>query len=147
MVVSVPDPADVDQEVAGAAEDLVAAVRRRVDDQPRILRAADELTDRDLDLQPRERTAEADVDALAEAEVLVVGALEVQLVGVLEPLWVTVRRAVGQEDRRALRDGGAGDLDVLERRPGVPGLNRRLEGQKLLRAGHDQLGSAAPLLR
>lgn len=68
MAVSVQDSVDVDQEVAGAAEDLVAAVRRRVHDQPRVLRAAHELTDRDLDLQPRERTAEADVDALAEAE-------------------------------------------------------------------------------
>ena len=129
------DPVDVDQEMARAAEDLVAAVRRRVLDEPRVLHAAEELADRGLDLQPRERSAEAVVDALAVADVLVVRALEVELVGVLEPRRVAVRRAVAQEDRRARRDGGAGDLDVLEGRARVPELDRGLEAQQLLAPG------------
>ena len=76
---SVSDPVEVDQEVSRAAEDLVAAVRRRVDDEPRVLHAANELADRDLHLQPRERTAEAEVDAAGRADVLVVRAFEVEL--------------------------------------------------------------------
>ena len=89
---SVSDPVDVDPDVERAAEDLVAAVRRRVLDEPRVLHAAEELADRDLGLQPRERGAEAVVDALAVADVLVVRAFEVESVGVLEPFRVAVRR-------------------------------------------------------
>src|SRR6185312_13274596 len=143
---SVPDPVDVDEEAARAAEDLVAAIRRRVLDEPWVLHAAEELADRELGLQPGERGAEAVVDALAVADVLVVRAFEVESVGVLEPFRVTVRRPVTQEDRRARRDGGAGDLDVLEGRAGGPELDRRLKAQQLLDPGHDQLRSAAQLL-
>src|SRR5262249_59288501 len=85
---SVSDAVDVDQDVSRAAEYLVAPVRRRVDDEPRVLHAAHELAHRDLHLQPRQRTAETEVDAVAVAEVLVVLALEVDFVGVREPVRV-----------------------------------------------------------
>src|SRR5215470_19271999 len=61
---SVSDAVDVDQDVPRAAEYLVAPVRRRVDDEPRVLHAAHELPHRDLHLQPRQRTAETEVDAV-----------------------------------------------------------------------------------
>ena len=88
--VSVSDPVDVDQEVSRAAEDLVVAVRWRVDDEPRVFHAAHELTHRDLSLQPRQRTAKTEVDAAALPEVLIVLAFEVDVVGVGEPVRVTV---------------------------------------------------------
>src|SRR5437588_8606422 len=78
--VSVSDPVDVDQDVSRAAEDLVVAVRRRVDNEPWVFHAANKLTHRDLGLQPRKRTAKTEVDAAAIPEVLVVLAFEVDVV-------------------------------------------------------------------
>ena len=63
-----------------SAEYLVVPVRRRIGYEPRVLHPANELADRDLNLQPRERAAEADVDAAAVADVLVVLAFEINLV-------------------------------------------------------------------
>ena len=76
---SVRDPVEVDHEVSRAAEDLAPPVRRRVDDQPRILDAAQEGLQREVDLQAGQRTAQAGVDAAAPAEVLVVLAFGVEL--------------------------------------------------------------------
>ena len=55
-------------------------VRGRINDKPRVLYPANEFADCDLNLQPRERAAEADVDATAVADVLVVLAFEINLV-------------------------------------------------------------------
>src|SRR6516162_2857004 len=142
---SVSDAVDVDQDMSRAAEYLVAPVRRRVDDEPRVLHSAHELAHRDLHLQPRQRTAETEVDAVALAEVLVVRALEVDFVGVREPVRVAVARGVHQDDRRALRDGRLRNLDVRQGGAGGPELDRRLEAQELLDPRHDQLGPAPQL--
>ena len=94
---SVRDPVELDLEMQRAAEDLVLPVGRRVDDQPRVLHAAQEGLQREVDLQARQRTAEAAVDSAAPADVLVVRALDVELLRVGEPLRVAVGRAVQQD--------------------------------------------------
>src|SRR5215467_5981453 len=140
--VSVPDTVDVDQDVPRTAEHLVVPVRRWVDDEPWVLHAAHELTHRDLSLQPRERTAETEVNAAAVAEVRVVLALEVNFIGLREPVRVAVSRGVHHDDRRALRDDRPRNLDVREGGAAGPELDRRLEAQALLDPRHDQLRPA-----
>src|SRR5215472_1434667 len=93
---------DVDEEMKRTAEDLTMAVRRRVDDKPRVLNAADELGKCDLCLQARKRGAKAEVDATAKAEMLVVVTFEVHLVRIWEAIRITVSGAVHHVDRRAL---------------------------------------------
>ena len=80
-----------------AAEDLVPPVGRRIDDQARILDAAEEVLQREVDLQARERTAHTAVHAAAPAHVLVVRALDVELLRVGEPHRVAVGGAVQQD--------------------------------------------------
>ena len=87
-------PIDVDQEVARAAEHRFRPVRRRIDDQPRVLHAAKKHLERGVHLQPRKRTAETDVDAAAPAEVLVVLAFGIEFVRVGELLRIAVCGAV-----------------------------------------------------
>src|SRR5262249_57529997 len=60
---SVDNPVDVDHDVPRSAEYLVVPVRRRIDDESRVLHPANELADPDLSLQPRERAAETDLNA------------------------------------------------------------------------------------
>ena len=74
---SLADAVDIYQDVPRTAEDLVVPVGRWIDDEPRILYAAHELSHRYLGLQPCQRTAETEVDTTAEPEVLVVAALDV----------------------------------------------------------------------
>jgi len=50
---SVADPVDVDRDVPWSAEYLVVPVRRRINQEPRVLGPTNELADRDLSLQPR----------------------------------------------------------------------------------------------
>ena len=138
VVSSVSDPVEVDQEVYRAAEELVRSVRRRVDDEPRVLHAAQEYLDRRVHLQPRQRTAEAGVDAAGPAEVLVVRAFGVECVRVGELARVAVRGAVHEEDRRTLRDDRPSDLDVGESGPAGKEMDRRLEAQDLLDGAGDQ---------
>ncbi len=64
-----------DLEVAGAAQDRVLTVGRRVLQQPRVLQPAGQLAQRQLRLLPGQRGAEAAVDAAAQAQVLDVGAV------------------------------------------------------------------------
>ena len=65
-----------------------------------------ELLEHDLGLQPRERGAEAEVDAVAEREVFVgVLAVQVDRVGVVEDGVVAVRRAQQQEQVGVFRAG------------------------------------------
>src|SRR5262249_48703187 len=122
-------------------------VRRRISHEPRVLYPANELADRDLRLQPRERTAETEVDAAAVAKVLVILAFEVDLVWVRETVRVAVGRSIQYDDRRALWNGRCRNLDVFEGGAGGPELDRRFETQKLLDPRHDQLRSAAQLLK
>src|SRR5262249_24613457 len=143
---SVDNPVDVDHDVPRSAEYLVVPVRRRIDDESRVLHPANEVADRDLSLQPRERAAETDVDAAAVAEVLVVLAFEVDLVRVREAVWVAVARSIQHNDRRALWNGRSRNLDVFEGGAGGPELDRRFETQELLDPRHDELGPAAQLL-
>src|SRR5215831_18233137 len=144
---SVDNPVDVDHDVPRSAEYLVVPVRRRIGYEPRIPYPANELADRDLSLQPRERAAETDVDAAAVAEVLVVLAFEVDLVWVREAVWVAVARSIQHNDRRALWNGRSRNLDVFEGSAGGPELERRFETQELLDPRNNQLRSAAQLLK
>src|SRR5215831_3944697 len=124
---SVDNPVDVDHDVPRSAEYLVVPVRRRIDDESRVLHPANELADRNLRLQPRERAAETDVDATAVAEVLVVLAFEIDLVRVREPVRIAIARSIHHNDRRALWNGRSRNLDVFEGGAGGPELDRRLE--------------------
>ena len=117
---SVTDSIDVDQEVLRAAEQCVSPVRRRVDDEPGVLHAAQEYFERCVHFQARERTAETDVDAAAPAEGLVVLAFGIEFVRVGEPLRIAVPGAVHEVNRRTLRDSRPRDLDVGESGPGGP---------------------------
>src|SRR5262249_4563347 len=112
VVPSVPDAADVDDHVSRATEDLVPPVRQRIDDEPRVVHAAEELRQRRVHLPPRQGTAETGVDAAAPTEVLVVLALGVEVVRVGKAVRVAVPGRVQEEDRRPLGDGRPGDLDV-----------------------------------
>src|SRR5262245_25719305 len=99
---SVADPVDIDPDVPRSADYLVVPVWPPIAYEPRVLYPANELANRDLSLQPRERAAETDVDAAAVAEVLVVLAFEVDLIRVCEAVWVAVARSIQHNDRRAL---------------------------------------------
>ena len=77
-----------------ASEERAAPVGRRVFDEPRILYAADEGLECEVDLQAGERAAKADVDAAAPAEVLVVLAFGIELAWVGEADRVVVGGAV-----------------------------------------------------
>src|SRR5689334_13470092 len=116
----------------GAAEDVALPVRRWIADEPGVLDAAKEGLERDVDLQPRERTAKAGVDAAPPAKVLVVLACGVEGVWVGESERVAVRSAVHEVDRRTFRDDGAADLDVVSSGPAGEELNRRLHAQGFL---------------
>ena len=84
----VPYSVNVDQQMARTAEHLTASVRRRIDDQPRTLDPSEEGLKGGIYLQPRERSAEADVNAAAPTEMLIVLSRRVELVRVTEPLRV-----------------------------------------------------------
>src|SRR5262245_64282267 len=146
LLSSVADPFDVDHDVPRSAEYLVVTVRRRIGHEPRVLYPANNLANRDLSLQPRERAAETKVDAAAVAKVLVVLAFEVDLVWVREPGWVAVARPVHHNDRRAAWNGCSRNLNVFKGGAGGPELDRRFETQELLDSRHDQLRPTAQLL-
>ena len=129
-----------------AAEHLVLPVRRRVDDQPRVLDAAQERLQRDVDLEARQRTADAAVHSAAPAHVLVVLALDVELLRVREALRVAVGGAVQQMHRRARRDDSAPDLDVGGDAAAGEELDGRLQPQHLFDRLRDQFGLLAQQL-
>src|SRR6478609_9757057 len=81
---SVRDPVELDLEMQRSAEHLVHPVGRRVDDQPRVLDAAQERLQREVDLQAGQRTTDTAVDAAAPTHVLVVRALDVELLRIGE---------------------------------------------------------------
>src|SRR6516165_7562610 len=134
---SVLDPVDVDQDVPWSAEYLVVAVRRRINHEPRVLCPTNELADRDLSLQPRQRATETEVDAAAIAKVCVILAFEVHLVRVREPARVAVSRSVQHNNRCPLWNGRSRNLDVFEGGTGRPELDRRFESQELLDPRYD----------
>ncbi len=74
------------------------------------------------------------------------GALGVESVGVGEAPRIPVGRAVHQIDGRAARDGGAGDVDVGQRRSSREELHRRLQPKHLLDGPRNQLRPAAQQL-
>ena len=101
-----------------SAEYLIVAVRRRIDHEPRVLYSANELADRNLRLQPRERTAETEVDAAAVAQVRVVLAFEVDLVRVREPVRVVPAISMSSS---AVRVGQNWTDDSKRRNSSTPG--------------------------
>jgi len=87
--------------------------------------------DRLLRLDPGERGAEAEVDALPEAEMRAVRAVEIEAVGLDEAPLVAIGRAEHRDHHRAGRDRDAAELD----RPGRPAhqdLDRPVVAQHLL---------------
>ena len=82
---SIRDPVELDLEMQRAAEDLIHPVGRRIDDQPRVLDAAQEVLQREVHLQACQRTADAAVHPATPAHVLVVRALDVELLRIGEP--------------------------------------------------------------
>src|SRR5215469_15320173 len=144
---SVAYPIDVHHHVPRSAEYLVVAVRRRINHEARILHPANELTDRNLSLQPRERATKTEMDAAAVAKMLVVLAFKVDLIRVRKPIRVAVSRPVHRDDRRALWNGRAGNLNIFEGGAGGPKLDRRFETQELLDPRHNQLRLAAQLVK
>src|SRR4051812_26250504 len=147
------DAVDRDLQVARAAQDRVVPVRRRVDDQARVDQPAGQLGKGDLGLQPGQRGAEAVVDAAAEAEVLIrvpgetepvgVEPVRIEAVGIADVVGVAAAGGEDQQDPGALRDGGAGDLDVVEGVPVRQEVHWRLVAQQLLDQVDGQLGVAA----
>ena len=129
-----------------AAERGVGRVVEGLWRHSQVREALGEFFEDDLGLEPRERGAEAEVDAVAEREVLVgVGAVEVDRVGVAEDGLVTVRGPEQEQQVRVLGEVGAGDVrgavgDAL------PGEDGRDEPQQLLDGGRDQLGVVAQRL-
>jgi hypothetical protein len=100
--------------VSWSAEYLVLPVRRWIDHEPWIPYAATELAHRDLSLQPREWSAETEVDAAAVAKVLFVLTFEIDLVRVRERVRVAVSGGVQRDDRRAFLNRCSRNLDVFE---------------------------------
>src|SRR5580704_14006819 len=140
---STSDAIDINEQVQRAAEQRVSPVRRRIDDQPGVLHATKKDFNRGVNLQPRELTAEADMDAGAPSETLFLLTFEIEFVRVAEHLRIAVRRAIHEEDRRPLWNGGPIDVDVGESGPGGPKVDRRLEAQHLFNSAWNQLRPAA----
>ena len=63
------------------------------------------------------------MDAATKAQVLVVAPVRDEKSGVCDVGGITVARGQDQGEGGAGRDGGAGDLDVLEGRAGGPELD------------------------
>ena len=106
--------------------------------------ARQQLAQRDLRLEPRQRRADAVVDAHAEGDVAVVPAIEEELVGPREDGLVAVGRA--QEDEEP---GVGGNRPAAQRHLARRAPERRLEGgvvpQGLLdRGGQQRRGRRAP---
>src|SRR5258708_36300687 len=97
----------------GAAQERARPVRRWIGDQVRILQPEAELGQGDLRLGPGQRGAEAVMDTAAEAEVLQVLAIGVEPIGVRYVPRVAAAGGEDKDDRGAVGDGGAGDLDVV----------------------------------
>src|SRR6185437_15314985 len=92
---------------------------------------------RRLQLDPRQRRADAEMDASAEADVLTVGAERIEGVGMREPFRVAVGGAEHQADRLALPEVLAGvQRHVLERIAGEH-VQRRVVAQAFF---HRRLG-------
>ena len=88
-------------------------VGRWIDDEPRVLYTAHELTYRYLGLQPCQRTTETEVDTATITQVLVVLALDIYLVGVLEAVRIAVCRPIHYDDWRTLRNCRPSKLYIL----------------------------------
>jgi len=89
-----PDLVVVDEHMPWAAKYLTDPVGRRILDQPRVFHPVKERLECRVDFQPREGTAETDVNSAPPAHVLVVGALGVERVGVGEAPRIPVGRGV-----------------------------------------------------
>ena len=120
---------DLDNELSRSPQRGVESVGRGVPHESRRNQSAGELAKRDLALEPRQRGAEAAVDAAAEAEVLIVRPVGVKHVRPVEAARVAVGRGEHQIDQGALGNRLAGDVDVAERRARGE-VNRRLVAQE-----------------
>src|SRR5205823_7588923 len=84
----------------------------RLLDELELAPAGAECVDARGELDPRQRRADADVDAAAEPDVLIgVRPGDVEGIGIVEDARVAVRRAEQQRDLRAARDRLAADGD------------------------------------
>src|SRR5579862_8223721 len=83
--------------------------------EAQIREALDQPTEGEATLHPSERSAEAEVDAVAEAEVADVGALEVEGVGSFMARRVAVGRCEVDDHLSADGNGDPSDLDRLQR--------------------------------
>ena len=103
-----------------------------------------------LELDARQRRADADVDTAAEADVLHrVLARNVELVGTVEHARVAVRRTEEQGDLRSPRDRYAAEREVVRQHPALEQLQRRVEADHLFTGGgrrHRAVDDAPPLI-
>src|SRR5262249_5959612 len=120
------DLVEIDEHMPRAPEYLADPVRRGGLHPPWVGRPAQASLERGVDLQAGQRPTEADVNAASPTHMLVVLTFRVEGIGVSEAPWVAVGRAVHQEDRRALGDGRARDLDIGQRRAAGEELHRGL---------------------
>ena len=136
----VRDPVELDPQVLRAAEHRAAPVGRRIFDQAGVFNAADEVLEREIHLQARQRPAHTTVNTAAPADVLVVLAFRVESIRVGEPDRVAIGGAVKQDYRRPRGDDGPAHLDVGSGATGRKELDRRLQSERLLDRARDQLG-------
>jgi len=111
----------------------------RLGRDPHAREQREELSQRNCCLQPGERGAEAEVDAVAERQVAMIVAAHIEAVGVGEHCLVAVGRAEQQQDERSGADRGPGDLRVAQRIAGQK-LDRRVVAEQLLHRLPDELG-------
>src|SRR5438445_1805199 len=100
-------------------------------------KAAHQPVERDLPLQARQRSAEAEMDPGAKRQVGIRLAAKVEILRIGELLRVAVAGAEQQHHGLALTDRASIDLEVLERHPAGE-LDRRIETEQLLDRGARQ---------
>src|SRR5689334_16793511 len=145
---SAPSPhAQCQRRLDGAAQDARLVLHRARERDAG--KAARHLGQADLDLEPCERGAEAEVDAVPEGEVRVRIARDVEPLGIGELRGIAIRRCHQQHDAIAPLHGHSADHHVFG-----GGAHRALHGpveaQALLDGGLQQLrllAEAAPLAR
>src|SRR6185503_7629179 len=96
-------------------------------------------------LQPRERRADAVVDAIAEREVLARAPREIEFVGTVEDGLVTVRGADERKDAVAGPDPAGPELRVARGAPSIA-LDGAVEAEELLDSLASGLRRAAEML-
>jgi hypothetical protein len=84
-----------------------------------VLDALGEVPQSQLDLEPREVSAEAHVLSHTKGQVTVAGPLDAELEGFVEDLFVAIRRWIEERERVASRDACAPDLHIFRSGSGV----------------------------